>query len=303
MNEHLNNLISEELCHAAFRYIQKGIPEFYNLANGGSGDYQTPTGNLSIAIELMLKALIAKKKFHKVFIEIPHDQIETIEKGHDLGIVQRRKFENFDYKTISFDDSKGLVKSMYDDFTELGRLMKIVRKIRNRSVHSSLISLEKFYVYRIFYLIVGLADYCVSKGCTEHSVISQKERDYIAKIDNQKLAALSTKINLAKQKSDKIDYWTVSFGTDEKPNWDKLKGECSICRCEGEFYGETILQGTTVQTLIFKTEAFRCFQCELELSDKEELDLLHYALCIPRDEDLFAYLNEFGSNPVKKASL
>ena len=33
--------------------------------------------------------------------------------------------------------------------------------------------------------------------------------------------------------------------------------------------------------------------------DEEELDLLHYALEIKRDEDLFTYLKTFGKNPIK----
>jgi len=297
MYTHLNDSLSKDLCHSAFRFIKKGIPQFYELESGSSGDYQTPTGNLAIAIELMLKALTAKISFHAIFKNVPQSLLLRISKGEPLKISERRQFENFDFKSILFNQAKGFVRTNYTEFSVIKNLIKVVREVRNKSFHSSLNTMEKFYLFRIFYLVVKLADLCVSKGCTDISIIEEKDRIFIEKIDNDKLDDLTKRINQARKKAESIDHFVITIPNSNEPDWDKMQGECSICRCNGEFFGDTNLVGKGLQLLIFKPLAFRCFECGLQLKDEYELDMLHYALRIRRDEDLGAYISEFGANP------
>jgi predicted DCC family thiol-disulfide oxidoreductase YuxK len=296
MNQYISDSLAKELCHSGFRVAKNSLPLFYKVDSEESGDFQTPIAMLSICIELLMKSLVAKKSAHLIFENLPKDIQDAFTNQTMVSMVGRKRLENFDFDTINFDRTVSFVKSNYD-LRSLKNLFKIVRPIRNKSVHGVLTSLEKFYLYRVYYLVVKLCDMCIDEGCTDIKIIGETERDFIKKIDNEKINQLKVRVEAAKKKAESINYFTITLG-EEETNWNTFKGECSVCRNEGKFIGETELVGNKVKTLIFKPNEFECPECKLQLLDEIELDYMHYSKELRRDEDLREYMIKFGRNSV-----
>jgi len=294
MNQNISDSISKELCHSGLRINKIAIPLFYDLDKGKNDDFQTPISMFSIALELLLKSLIAKKSAHLIFEKLPSEITTSFEMEALISKVNRRKLENFKFDTINFEKSVSLVSQHYNIDNFKSHLKK-VRLIRNQSLHSVISSLDKSALYHLFYLVVILSEKCYSVGCTEYNIISETERIFIKKINIDQIGQLRERVDCAQKKAEELIETTV-IATGNKTNWNSYKGECSICSSYGNFTGETQLVGNKVYQLIFKPSSFECPNCGFELFNCEELDKLHFEKIIPRDEDLAEYMISFGTN-------
>jgi hypothetical protein len=105
--------LQRNLVSSATAYYRIGINEYLSTHQTTWENYQAAVGNLAIAVELMLKAFVAKRCFRKLFVGLP-DELDVLltEDTRPPKSIAWRRFEaalrSFELKTIELDQAIGL---------------------------------------------------------------------------------------------------------------------------------------------------------------------------------------------------
>ena len=291
--KHLQDKYVQSLAEAGQDYLRAGLKLFHTP--------QTAVGNLAIAVELMLKAFIAKKNLLLIFKRTPLELRVLL--SCPLDLPKSFNWRTFDidvnaaeYPLIEMGECVSIFFIFFPQMKQrLQSHLKILTRARNASVHSFLPSFQKYEVERAAYVALQIYIKLCEEKVYEFCFMRKKAEEFIKKFQDERLQRVQKAIEDAKKRAKNLK------GRPHRVrgilNWDTEIIECPICGSDAILEGYTdIVEWETSQNidgpelgLFFYPETFRCDECKLELHDVEELRLVG----IPTEFDRSDLLEEF----------
>ena len=287
--------IQEGIKRNARSYLELGLktykelkPKRYQSWDVSGIQFQTVIGNLSISIELMLKAIIAKECFPFLYSSLPRDFLLMYNypnKISDKSYFFINDLTSFagNFKTIEFKEATTIFYELYPDQKDNFKpYFEILPQIRNNSIHAFLPNREIFNLDRIVYISLSLFQFLLDKALYTLDPFDDGN-EYKRLIERCEMGMVETvayKIKKAKENSKREPLR-------KKPLvncWDKVIVPCIICQSDAyvkgycdfrpvQIYDEDENDLTFDLYLDFFATGFECEACELNLTDKKELDL------------------------------
>lgn len=293
--------IEKGLAEAALGYLEIGLEKFHIVRSLSFYNFQPALGNLSISIELMLKSIIAKKSIQLLFSNLPLElktklTLGEVSKKDKINKVEELSMKYFKLKSIELNRA---ITIFYTYFPELKQELKpyfnLFSSIRNISVHGAFPIFQKYDLERIAYLALRITKILKEEKISGFGFykLTKKDDDFFAGYNSSRIERVKTAIENAKNKSEKIDYWT-SFDLNE---WEFYVTTCPVCGCDGTLTGSTEfdcehnIEGQTCW-LYFYADSFECEECGLQLLDTTEMKLANMEISYDRESDMNKWLYE-----------
>ncbi len=186
----------------------------YGKAGLASMDYGNPQvviGNLAIAIELLLKAFIAKRSLLLLFKNLPIELQCALSSPHSMPKSFRQMpyeigLRTSSYKSLELNDAIGMFEVFCPETKkQLGAHLRFLSRHRNTSVHAVLPNCQEYEMQRTAFLFLMLVDH-ISKNDPElvkYAFLSKKEKheNFLKRFDEERLNRVHTKVEKAKEKA------------------------------------------------------------------------------------------------------
>jgi hypothetical protein len=250
------------------------------LASMVYGNPQVVIGNLAIAIELLLKAFIAKRSLLLLFKGLPLELRCALSSPQSMPKSFRRMpykigLMTSSYKSIELEEAISMFGVFCPEIKKrLNAHLRFLSRHRNTSVHAVLPDCQEYEVQRTVFLFLMLVDH-ISKTDPElvkYVFINEKKQreEFLARFDEERLNRVHTKVEKATEKAKGItEKWSIA-----KDAWDLYPIECPVCGSDGILIGETTPDSDEDGTsLFFVGETFECEQCGLTLEDYDEMNI------------------------------
>jgi len=287
--EKLKNQVARNLKSSAQSYYDIGIKVFHKARIGSWVDFQPAIGNLAISIELLLKAVIARKAIRMLYSNLPAEaQLllcypEVLSKEHN-STSYLNDMKCFAYKAIELDKAITLFHHLFPELKqEYKQFFNSLATIRNISVHASVPGFQRYELDRIAYFATRL-----------FASVSELDGYFSFKVENETNQFLKLytdaqikKVNAALDEARAV----VKQGKLSEPNppsedWETIDETCPVCSNTGSYSGETEDNSDEDGLhLIFQCESFSCEACGLKLDDYEELILANMETYLDRDDE------------------
>jgi hypothetical protein len=300
--EKIQTQYTKNLEISALGYLKTGLGLFHELRDSNR-NLQVAMGNLSIAIELMLKAFLSSRSLLLLFKEVPLDLKILLSCSKDIPqTFNWRRIDNElssgTYKTIGFDTC---ISSFYIFFPDLKQSlhshMRFLANNRNTSVHFVFPSFQKYEIERVVFVALNVfLTIKQSKACKfTYYRLNDNDDKFLSRFDAERIKRVKKKIDDAKAKSTKIKHHKVYIDID---SWEQYITDCPICDSDailGGYTEEDAEQdgyGYPEPYLTFYADAFECQECGLCLDDCEELRLAGKDISYDRSEELGEWNSE-----------
>jgi len=310
--ESITKTYTHELGRSAIQYLQAGLDLFHKQRQKyyGQSYYeqaQVALGNLSIAVELMLKTLIAKNNLGLILKNIPLELkvVLSCPKGVPESFNWRRydiDLRSFSYKTIELDEC---ISCFYIFFPELRQTLqphlRFLSKFRNMSLHSALPSFHQYELDRVTFLALQIFNSLQDNKVFDryYYMPSKLDLKFLKDFQAERIERVKKVIEKAKEQSRKISHKGSAIIIDPVDFWDFYVFTCPICDSDGTFIGHT--EETWIDdedggfpSLDFHAGAFWCDECNLSLDDVAELELAGIDTHHDRADDVDRWLSEKG---------
>jgi len=290
--------IQLELTKSGRGYLRTGLKLFHKERTSSYPVIGPAIGNLATAIELMIKAFLAKNNLSLLFKDLPLELRILFECPETLpsDSLNLRRYDNelrsSAYKTLELDE---LIASFYVFFPEkkqaLRPYFRLLSRCRNASVHFSLPSFQHYELERTAYLaltVLQTIDWGRYPPTVLYSLTKQDEQ-FLSKYNEERIERVRRKIEEAKEKAKRIEAKDISILVD---SWEAYETECPICGCGGMLTGDTQIEADFDEDeganpyLIFLADTFQCDGCGIRLDDMEELRLAGIEMVYDRDKDM-----------------
>lgn len=277
----LKKEITRSLTNSSRAYYQAAIDLFHKYREQTLSEYQPAIGMLCIAVELLLKAVIAKKAFRHLYTNIP-TEIQLL-MGYPESLpksINPRQFlhdiQGFKYKTVEFNEAVSLFYKFYPEKKqEFKPYFSLMSLSRNISIHGAFPSIQRYDLDRIAFISTKLFTFIEDQKIFKYFSIysDEKTTKFIDNYQEKKIKRVQSAIESAKTKSKKIDY-LASFILSSSNKWETMIEKCPVCGSDATFGGFTEeYQDGTISGLTFFCDYFFCHECGLELNDYEEIEL------------------------------
>ncbi len=293
--EDTKNDIVLSLENSSKAYYQTGMGLFHELRFKTYLEYQPAVGNLCIAIELLLKAIIAQKAFRYLYANIPLEvQImltnpEVIENDFNPRkfSIELKSFQK--YNTIELNSAISLFYHFFPPKRqEFKPYFSLLSAIRNASVHTALPPFQRYDLDRIAYLATKLFQFTEEEKLIPyfHIFSDEKTQKFINNYNSKRIDRVRKAIENAQNNSKKIKHFgRMIISLDE---WDYMVISCPICS------SDAIISGYTEDNagyeddpdLSFYADSIECNECGLELFDSQELELAGIETYYDRNDDI-----------------
>jgi len=279
--ERIRERLQEELSKNSVDYLKSGLLLFHNRSQYG---IQVIVGNLSIAIELMLKALIAKHNPYLLFKGLPIElrvlftcpEIKTRASSWRRFDIDLRS-STFD--TIGLGECISVFNIVLPEHKHLLHpYLKPLTSSRNVSLHASLPSFQICDLERTVYLALNLHNILKEAnvlGIYSYS-LTKEDTTFLQSFDLERVERVRKRIEEAKNKSKGLKHETSSLLVE---GWEAYVTSCPVCESDGLLagYTEPWMEATQEYVedsgLTFYAESFKCEKCGLMLDDPKELAL------------------------------
>jgi hypothetical protein len=287
--------IIKSLKDTSIAYYTTGMDLFHKIRTNDYGEYQPAVGNLCIAIELLLKAIVAQKAFRYLYSNIPVEVQLMLTNPESLdSSFKPRKFSNElksfqNYNTIELAQA---ISFFYNFFPskkqEYKPYLTLISSIRNISVHAALPRFQRYDLERVAYISTIIFDFAVNEKVFSYfySLISEKNNTFLKNYDCNRIERVQKAIDLARNKSKEIEHLgTMILSSNE---WEYMVISCPVCGSDAFINGYTdeYANGEDEPGLMFYADSFQCEDCGLELIDSQELRLAGINLCHDRSEEI-----------------
>jgi hypothetical protein len=299
--EQLREHLQKELAKNAMDYLQNGLSLFNRNTLRGK---QVVIGNLSIAIELMIKALIAKYHPVLLFKELPIEikvlficpEIET------TGAHWRRfdiDIRSSTFKTIELDECISVFYVLFSKKKQLYQpYFRLLANCRNVSIHASMPSFQKYDLERTVYLALDVYQLIKDQGVfgVYSYSVTKADKAFLGSYDTERAERVRRKIEAAKKKSKEITHEECLVSIE---GWEQFVTKCPVCNSDGvlEGYTEPWMDATSEYIeesgLTFSANSFKCDECGLVLDDVAELSLAGMDDTYDRSKDADKYFEEY----------
>jgi hypothetical protein len=292
---------------AALNYLSAGLRLFHQYRKKSSVvNPQAALGNLSIAVELMLKAFIASKNLILLFKGLPLEAKIMLTCPDSLPVdFKWRPFDiemrSAKHKTIELGECIATFFIFFPQHKQsLHTHLKILSTYRNASVHHILPTFHKYELERAAFVALQIHDivqYDKTLSIIGHVTTDDDDDEFLATFRESKLERVSKKIEEAKEHSKRIaaeDDDTLYLEVD----WDIYIIRCPVCRSNALVFGyiESRTGRHGGEYLDFFTYGFLCDACGLELDDSEELKLAGVPTLIDRSDEFSTYVSDLAQD-------
>ena len=273
--------IERNLAASAKAYYRIGITEYLNAEARMWESYQAAVGNLAIAIELILKAFVARNCFRKLYVGLP-DELDIVLSQTEMPppSVSLRPFEDalrsFEQKTIELNQAIAIYEICFPDKKlELHSYFNFLATTRNVSVHGALPDFQRYDLTRVSYLAISLIKHLEEqKILTEPADLALKTKVSRSRFDRERVERVSKKIKAARQIAKRLTGKRNAVFSN--PNdFEELVISCPICSTDivtSGYTEENIVSEDDASLTYFLSE-FRCAECGLEIDDPRDLRL------------------------------
>lgn len=298
--DRLKNQVSGDLRSSAKSYYKIGIDVFHESRLKSWVDFQPAIGNLSISIELLLKAVVAEKALAMLYSGLPDEaQLllcypDSLTKDHNSASYLS-DLKNFSFKAIELDKSISLFYHFYPELKqEYKNLFSSLSGIRNISVHASVPGFQRYELESIAYYSTKLFQAIIELKVFKYFIhpIEKKTENFLKYYEDEKVKKVKSALESARKK--------VKSGKLEEPkyyhdDWEIISQECPICGQNGTYSGETEeTSDNEGMYLTFQCESFSCEACGLELEDYEELQLAGMETSLDRSSEVDQWREDKG---------
>lgn len=294
--------IIEKLEENSISFLIAGLDLLEQKLNGSKPDscflsVQTIIANLCIAIELMLKTIIARDAFAFLYESLPDELFmelaypEACKCKSNSHVIEMQKF-NTKYKTIDFNKS---VERFIVIFPETRKVfhsyLSEISQIRNQSVHACIPKATDYYIFYALYTALELYQFLREQGLYEiypleidaSSLLKIYEDDKVTRVKR----AIATAQNTIKGK----------FMDDKEPDvledWEHYAIHCPICNAEAIVEGFTDFDNDDSHIfLTFYSGSFECYNCGLKLLDIQELKIAGIEITYDRSDEKNSWIKE-----------
>lgn len=298
--DNLRDQVSSDLRSSARSYYNIGIEIFHESRMKSWVDFQPAIGNLSISVELLLKAVIAQKAIKMLYTNLPDEaQLllcypESLSKEHN-SVSYLNDLKNFSFRAIEMDKAISLFHHFYPELKqEYKQFFSSLSVIRNISVHASVPDFQKYELERIAYFSTKLFSSIGDLEIFKYFLlkIEKKTENFLKYYEDEKVKKVKASLDKAR---DVVKKGKLSESSYCSEDWEIMNQSCPICDNIGTYSGETEENSDDDGiTLTFQCESFSCEACGLELDDYEELDLAGMETAIDRDSDVEQWAHEHG---------
>lgn len=308
----IQNLYQSTLERAASEYLKVGLALFHEQRR--TKDYQqTSLGNLTIAIELTLKTIIANKNLAMLFKDLPVELRFLLTTPE--GLPSSFNWRTFDsdlrspkYKTLEFDECVSVFYLLFPHLRkELQTHLKHLSSYRNASVHFILPLLHKYETERAAYIALRIHDVLNREVAPSSYSLLEEDSSFLKLFREERLERVRKEIEAAKEASKKLENRQL---TTEIDSWDSMITKCPVCGNDAVLGGYSDLKTVSVNDdiggeapvgLKFRASGFYCPHCELTLDDDDELLLAGIPTEYERkEEEMNAYLEDSDTYPYSR---
>lgn len=293
--ELIKSKYAENLFRVALDFLEIGLIEFHNRRNSDWQHYQVSLANLSVGIELLVKAVIAKKNLALLFTNLTDEQRSAL-------ICPDKMPSGFNWQLMTLDLHSLLFKSIDLDRTltllyvflpnlkaELYSHTRFISRYRNAALHGLCPHFERYEADRVAFVALRLA-----KAVKEdkeftfpHSFFDDKNQNFLEEFKKEKIGRVKKALENAKRNARKLPGKTYLIVDD----WELYVSKCPICDSDAELEGNTEEEAVSGEDgpepmLTFFAHRFSCENCGLVLEDSDELSLANINSEIDRSEDL-----------------
>lgn len=291
----IQNTIVQELVDTGRAYLKTGIQLFHQIRHTPSIPIEPAIGNLSIAIEILLKALIASYNLVLLFNDLPFEirVLFTCPEKIPPESINLRRYQSeilaYSYKTPELDE---VITRFFVIFPQqrqaLRPYFRLLARCRNASLHFSLPSFHRFELERTAYLALQVTRILDdSKDLAFFYFLNAEDKKFLAEYDEERVNRVRKIIEAAKERSAGLESQEVAVEDD----LEKLKIKCPVCGCDSLLYGANQIEaegdedGLLHPYLEFLADSFECFGCGLKLGDVKELELAGLETSYVRSQD------------------
>ncbi|MBL7950403.1 MAG: hypothetical protein JNM62_01680 [Flavobacteriales bacterium] len=295
--------VERPLATAAHGYFVAGMTEFHRVRGNLFLPFQVSLGTLSISVELMLKALIARKAFVFLYDSLPMDlQIKLLYPRTgapiQLNRVEQLGLTHFSFKASELDRCIGVFYALFPEHKQKFKSgFDLLAVNRNNAVHAVIQGFQRYDLERVAYLSVNL--FRILKGekvdVFSYQDLTKADESFLTSYNSERVERVKKAMTQARERSKGVEgeSFILTAGTD----WHTMPQYCPICNCECLAVGYTSMEWDHEDgddRLTFYCEEFTCESCGLELKDSTELELAGMLSVVERDSDVSKWIDEFG---------
>lgn len=273
--------IETNLATSAKAYYRIGIAEYLNAESRMWETYQAAVGNLAIAIELMLKAFVARNCFRKLYAGLPDElDIYLLQTETPPPSVSLRPFEDalrsFEQKTIDLNQAISIYEIYFPEKkADLHSYFTFLAATRNTSVHAALPDFQRYDLARVSYLAINLIKHLEKeKVLSEPVELVSKTKDILRLFDHERVGRVTKKVKEARQVARKLTGKRNAIFVNPA-DFEELVLPCPICSTEivTSGYTEDKIVSEDDASLTYFLNGFHCTECGLEIDDPRDLRL------------------------------
>jgi hypothetical protein len=311
--EKIQRQYTKDLLEPALDYLKIGL-ELFHQRKHLNLNFQVVMGNLSIAIELMLKAFLSSKNLSLLFKDIPLELKILFTCVKDIpNTFNWRKHDielrSGTYKAIGFNDCISCFYTFFPDIKQsLHSHLKFLSKYRNTSVHFVFPSFQKYEIERVVF--VALKVFLTIKQTEVYKFgyyqLNDDDEKFLKQFDEKRIERVKKKIEEAKIKARKISHKESSISIE---GWESYVTDCPLCGSDAilegytEEHTEEAEDGYPEPCLKFFAYTFKCEECGLSLDDSEELSLAGKDIVYDRSDELSKWFSEIDRELVEEEEM
>jgi hypothetical protein len=275
----LQTEISRSLLTAATAYYQTGIKRFHELRWNKLG-YQPAVGNLTISVELLLKAILAKQALRHLYTDLPSEAQLMLTYPESLpDTFTARQYANelrsFSRGTVDLNQAISYFYQFFPDKKqEYKPYLSLIATVRNVSVHGALPSFQRYDLERVAYMSTRLFAFVSEKNLFDgfYVWLEKETQEFLKNYQEERIKRVKDAIEAAKARSKTIEHYGSYIS--QPTEWECYVIKCPVCGSDAVGYGDTA-DGTDEDgpALWFLANSFSCEECGLGLNDTEELVL------------------------------
>jgi len=303
----LRKKFSEELGRTSGEYLKTGLDMFHNCREKESEYGQAAVGNMTVALELMLKSYIAVKSLSSIFRDLPPEMRVFL--SNPESVPRFFKWRNYDidirsdkYKTLDLNECFDVFYMLFPHMKQtLMPHIALLTRWRHPSLHGIMPDLNRYEFERIGYAVLSIAE--ALRGDKSYDFpwysLSEYDTEFMRIFDTQRMERVEHALKQASSMAKEIT--GDSLRTVVAHNWDTFVTVCPVCRASGLLKGYTELavgedEDGPYPNLDFFATTFRCEECELILYDSEELHLANMNTLYDRSNEIEKWFMEHRNN-------
>lgn len=264
-------------------------------------DFQPGIGNLAIAVELLLKSVVASRAIRQLYTNLPDEaQVllsypESLPEHHKPQLYIR-DMKSFVYKTIELDKAVTLFNMFFPEKRqEFKQFFTSLATIRNVSVHAAVPDIQRYELERLAYFSTRLFEFVKENKVHKRFVFKpdNQTQAFLGRYADDEISKVKKKIKEAEKRAKAAGFKAIHRWP---TGWDEFGAECLVCGEYGVTSGETLdeIEGDD-WSLIFECYSFTCDSCGLDFSHYDEMSLAGMETHMDRSDEAEEYLAEFHS--------